>query len=75
VYVSVSLPPIGPTDSSQMYNDPDCKPWTSRSWVPEGYTSRYDLVKQTKATEMNKPLVNGADETRVEEVEKGVVGG
>ena len=25
-----------------MYNDPACKPWTSRKWAPPGYTSRYD---------------------------------
>ncbi|KAG6852953.1 hypothetical protein C0991_007933 [Blastosporella zonata] len=33
-----------------MYNDPNCKPWTSRQWAPPGYSSRYDLVQQTKAS-------------------------
>jgi len=41
-----------------MYNDPSCKPWTSRSWAPAGYTSRYDLVAQDKAAQANKPLAN-----------------
>mgnify|MGYP001390803255 CR=1 FL=1 len=39
-----------------MYNDPKCKPWTSNHWAPAGYTSRYDLVEQTKAAHARKPL-------------------
>ena len=34
-----------------MYNDPQCKPWTSRSWAPPGYTDRRDLVEKTRAAE------------------------
>lgn len=56
----------------RMYNDPNCKPWTSRSWAPEGYASRYDLVNQTKAAEMNRPLAHGVNGSRVENVEDGV---
>lgn len=41
-----------------MYNDPECKPWTSRSWAPAGYTSRYDLVEQTKAAQARKPFAS-----------------
>ena len=28
---------------NMMYNDPNCKPWTSRAWVPPGMTSRDDI--------------------------------
>jgi SP family sugar:H+ symporter-like MFS transporter len=34
-----------------MYNDPNCKPWTSRSWAPPGFTDRRDLVEKTRAAE------------------------
>jgi MFS transporter, SP family, sugar:H+ symporter len=51
-----------------MYNDPDCKPWTSSSWAPDGYASRYDLVKQNKATEMHKSLAHGVDVETIEKV-------
>ena len=51
-----------------MYNDPDCKPWTSSSWVPEGYSSRYALVQQTKAAQMQKSLAHGVDESTIETV-------
>jgi hypothetical protein len=43
-----------------MYNDPNVKPWTSRSWEPPadyGYSGRSDLVDQTRAQEENKPVV------------------
>ncbi|KAH6901495.1 monosaccharide transporter [Coprinopsis sp. MPI-PUGE-AT-0042] len=39
-----------------MYNDPECKPWSSRKWAPAGYKSRFDLVEQTKAAQARKPL-------------------
>jgi len=53
-----------------MYNDPNCKPWTSRSWAPTGYSSRYDLVQQTKAAEERKPFSSGVvEEEQVENVE------
>ncbi|PPQ99376.1 hypothetical protein CVT24_009206 [Panaeolus cyanescens] len=32
-----------------MYNDPNCKPWTSRRWVPPGYESRYAVAQDNKA--------------------------
>jgi hypothetical protein len=35
----------------QMYNDPSCKPWTSRSWAPPGYTDRRDLIEKTRAAQ------------------------
>ena len=51
-----------------MYNDPNCRPWTSRQWAPPGYHSRYDVVQQNKATEADKDLLGpgGADESRLE---------
>ncbi|KAG6848857.1 hypothetical protein H0H93_013395 [Arthromyces matolae] len=54
-----------------MYNDPACKPWTSRKWAPPGYSSRYDLVQQTKAAEANKPLASagGVDENHIEKAD------
>ncbi|KAF4622190.1 hypothetical protein D9613_009424 [Agrocybe pediades] len=47
-----------------MYNDPKCKPWTSTKWAPVGYSSRYDLVEQTKAAQARKPLESGAIEEK-----------
>ncbi|OAX39836.1 general substrate transporter [Rhizopogon vinicolor AM-OR11-026] len=50
-----------------MYTDPDCKPWTSSKWAPSGFTSRQDLIEQTRAAEAQKPLVsNGVEEGRIE---------
>lgn len=40
----------------QMYNDPKCKPWTSRQWAPPGYKDRRDLVEQTRAAEGHKTI-------------------
>ena len=37
--------------SFQMYCDPDCKPWTSRSWAPPGYASRQDAEAEVHDTE------------------------
>ncbi|EIM80623.1 general substrate transporter [Stereum hirsutum FP-91666 SS1] len=48
-----------------MYNDPNCKPWTSRQWAPPGYADRDDLVAQSAAAEAQKPLA-GATEERIE---------
>ncbi|KAF8962856.1 general substrate transporter [Flammula alnicola] len=53
-----------------MYNDPKCKPWTSRTWAPVGYTSRFDLAEQDKSAQAQKPLVSGAMEEKHSE-EKG----
>ncbi|KAJ2925986.1 hypothetical protein H1R20_g11093, partial [Candolleomyces eurysporus] len=49
-----------------MYNDPKCKPWTSTKWAPAGYTSRYDLVEQTKAAQARKPLAEPLEEKQIE---------
>jgi SP family sugar:H+ symporter-like MFS transporter len=42
-----------------MYNDWNCKPWTSHTWASPGYISRFDLVEQTKAAHVRKPLESG----------------
>ena len=47
-----------------MYNDPSCKPWTSRSWAPPGYTDRRDLVEKTRAAEAAAPAVQIEKPTR-----------
>lgn len=50
-----------------MYNDPNCKPWTSHKWAPPGYTSRFDLAEQKKTAEARKLLESGAlDEKQIE---------
>ncbi|KAI0641677.1 general substrate transporter [Trametes meyenii] len=50
-----------------MYCDPDCKPWTSRTWAPAGFGSRRELIEQARAAEMHKPLeAGGGEETRFE---------
>ncbi|TFY58067.1 hypothetical protein EVG20_g8297 [Dentipellis fragilis] len=45
-----------------MYNDPNCKPWTSRTWAPAGYANRRDLAEQARAAEAHKPLSGATDE-------------
>ena len=50
-----------------MYCDPNCKPWNSRTWAPEGFTGREDLVEQDRAAaKMKSP--EGIEEGRVEKV-------
>jgi len=49
-----------------MYSDPYCKPWTSRNWAPPGFESRADLIEQSRAAEMHKPLATGTEEARIE---------
>ncbi|KAK7047612.1 hypothetical protein VNI00_006380 [Paramarasmius palmivorus] len=49
----------------EMYNDPTCKPWTSRSWAPAGYANRKELIVQKKAVDEHKSLA-GKEEQRVE---------
>jgi hypothetical protein len=73
VYViAIFHPPISsPTTLFQMYNDPNCKAWTSRTWAPEGYASRYDLVQRTKDVEESKSFAH-VDENRVEQAGNGV---
>ncbi|KAG1748126.1 hypothetical protein EDB19DRAFT_1905180 [Suillus lakei] len=52
---------------NMMYTDPNCKPWTSSEWAPPGYSSRQDLIDQTRAAEVHKPLSSGAlEEGRIE---------
>ena len=59
-----------------MYNDPDCKPWTSRSWAPTGYSSRYDLIQQAKAARAGrKPFADRASEEQLEMVDSNEKGG
>ncbi|THU87889.1 hypothetical protein K435DRAFT_782280 [Dendrothele bispora CBS 962.96] len=43
-----------------MYNDPECRPWTSSRWVPVGYKDRMDLVEQRKAEEAEAGAEGGA---------------
>ncbi|KAG5650331.1 hypothetical protein H0H81_012603 [Sphagnurus paluster] len=50
----------------QMYNDPSCKPWTSRHWAPPGYASRYDIIQHNEAADANKPVGSEFDESRIE---------
>lgn len=49
-------------DVDAMYCDPRCKPWTSRSWAPEGFASRADVAEIKKE---DKGFV-GMEEARVE---------
>ncbi|KAI0781709.1 general substrate transporter [Irpex lacteus] len=51
-----------------MYNDPNCKPWTSRTWAPEGFASRDDIVAQDKANLARKSPIVGLEEGRTEKV-------
>ncbi len=44
-----------------MYNDPNCKPWTSRSWAPEGFDSRAHMLDQ-------QGKAGGVEEGREEKV-------
>ncbi|EIN04111.1 general substrate transporter [Punctularia strigosozonata HHB-11173 SS5] len=48
----------------QMYVDPACKPWKSRTWAPPGYADRTDLIEQTRAAEAHKPLAGATTEHR-----------
>lgn len=52
-----------------MYCDPACKPWTSRTWAPEGFADRADLVEAGRAAE-NRKSPEGVEESRVEKVEQ-----
>ena len=49
------------TSASKMYIDPDCKPWTSRSWAPKGFASRADLAEKHRAAEAKEPYVAEAE--------------
>ena len=55
----------------QMYNDPACKPWTSRTWAPAGYADRKDLVEQTRAAQAHKPFApRDIEEKRIEDAKE-----
>jgi len=56
-------------DVDHMYCDPTCKPWTSRTWAPEGFDSRADVTAEHKANAA-KGIGGGAEEERIEN-EKG----
>lgn len=45
-----------------MYNDPNCKPWTSRTWAPVGFSSRDEFLLQDKAVKTKKTFDSGAFE-------------
>lgn len=51
--------------SPKMYCDPNCKPWNSRNWAPEGFTSRDDMVNHHKAGKADADHIEDAG------VEKG----
>lgn len=65
VSLSLLVIPVSSLTLRQMYNDPQCKPWTSHSWAPAGYSSRYDLVEQTKAAQARKPFAD-TEEKQIE---------
>ena len=48
-----------------MYCDPNCKPWNSARWAPEGFASREDLVEAGRQAEHRKSP-EGFEEARVE---------
>ena len=50
-----------------MYNDPNCKPWNSRTWAPEGFSSRDDIVAQDRAN-LARKAPEGIEESRTEKV-------
>ncbi|EPS96784.1 hypothetical protein FOMPIDRAFT_1053016 [Fomitopsis schrenkii] len=55
-----------------MYGDPSCKPWTSAKWAPPGFSSRADLIEQTRAAEQRKPLATGVEEARIEKTDPAI---
>ncbi|KAI0808276.1 general substrate transporter [Fomes fomentarius] len=58
-----------------MYCDPNCKPWTSRNWAPEGFRNRREFVEQGRAAEAHKPLEAGAgEESRFEHAQEKKAG-
>ncbi|KAJ3488583.1 hypothetical protein NLI96_g2731 [Meripilus lineatus] len=56
-----------------MYCDPNCKPWSSRSWAPEGFASRADVVDHRKAekTDDSYGAAVGAEDGRYENEKAG----
>jgi hypothetical protein len=60
-----------------MYNDPNCKPWTSQSWAPLGYSSRHDYHIQKKTVEEKKTFGedSGENATGVTVTTTGTISG
>lgn len=54
-----------------MYNDPNCKAWTSGRWAPPGYSSRKELEKTTHSSEDQHDL---ATRKRMDEKAVGMDG-
>jgi MFS transporter, SP family, sugar:H+ symporter len=50
-----------------MYCDPNCKPWNSSTWAPEGFSSRDDLIEAGRAAQNGKGP-EGVEEGRIEKV-------
>ena len=55
-----------------MYNDPACKPWTSRRWAPLGYSSRGEVAREIQKQDERKleeagEIARGSDETHVDD--------
>jgi hypothetical protein len=55
-----------------MYNDPACKPWTSRQWAPLGYSSRQEVARETQKQDERKleeaaEIARGSDETHLDD--------
>lgn len=46
---------------SDMYNDPRCKPWNSRKWAPEGFSSREQVGLRNRKEDEEK-----LEEARIE---------
>lgn len=51
-----------------MYNDPDCKPWTSSRWVPSGFSSRDQVVAEGNASRVAGEGAIEVEEMRNEKV-------
>ena len=51
-----------------MYCDPDCKPWNSANWAPEGFASRADIVNQAERERAKSPA--GIEEGRMEKIDE-----
>lgn len=45
-----------------MYQDPACKPWNSRQWAPEGYSSREEFETKTKEEKSSHGLSSAIDQ-------------
>ncbi|KAF7798713.1 hypothetical protein EIP86_009937 [Pleurotus ostreatoroseus] len=51
-----------------MYCDPDCKPWNSANWAPEGFASRADIANQGERERAKSPA--GIEEGRMEKIDE-----